>query len=71
MAETTTFSVPPGYDSRFDHFVNFMDAIREGKKVFEDATYGFRAAAPSLLSNVSYMQKAICKWDPETMKMHS
>jgi hypothetical protein len=39
--------------------------------VIEDAVFGFRAAGPALLSNVSYFEQRVCEWDPETMTMKS
>jgi hypothetical protein len=52
-----------------DHFTNFFDAIRNQKPVVEDATFGFRAAAPALACNESYLQKKIIHWDPIAMKL--
>jgi predicted dehydrogenase len=69
--KTETFSVPRGYDERYDHFVNFFRSVREGKPVYEDATFGFRAAAPALLCNDSYRQGKTIGWDPEAMKVVS
>ena len=43
--------------------------LRSRKPVVEDATFGFRAAGPALLSNVSYFEERVCRWDPEAMKM--
>jgi predicted dehydrogenase len=63
------FKTPEGYDEHLDHFTNFFDAIRKGKPVVEDATFGFRAAAPALACNESYFQKKIIKWDPIMMKL--
>ena len=40
------YAVPKGYDERLDHFVYFFDSVRQGKPVYEDATFGYRAAAP-------------------------
>ncbi len=71
LATTSEYNAPEGYDDRFDHFVNFFDSIRNGTPVFEDATFGFRAAAPALLSNVSYNENRIIQWDPEAMKEKS
>ena len=69
MDETMEYETPSGYDARFDHFVNFFAGARDGKPIYEDATVGFRAAAPSLLSNLSHLDKKIYKWDPEAMKI--
>ncbi|HNP21834.1 MAG TPA: Gfo/Idh/MocA family oxidoreductase [Panacibacter sp.] len=63
------FKAPVGYSDHLDHFTNFFDAIRTGKPVVEDATFGFRAAAPALSCNESYFQKKIIHWDPVTMKL--
>jgi predicted dehydrogenase len=60
---------PPGYSDWLDHHRNFLNAIRSRKPVIEDAVFGFRAAGPALLSNVSYFEERVCKWDPETMRM--
>ena len=65
------FVVPRGYDERYDHFVRFFQSVREGKPVYEDAAFGFRAAAPALLGNDSYRQGKILSWDPEAMKVVS
>jgi hypothetical protein len=67
--EDINFKVPTGYDDHLDHFTNFFDAIRTGKKVVEDAEFGFRAAVPALACNESYLTKKIIKWDPVNMKL--
>ncbi len=63
------FKAPEGYSDHLDHFTNFFDAIRTGKPVVEDATFGFRAAAPALACNSSYLSKKIVNWDPVGMKL--
>src|SRR5436190_1861387 len=63
------FKAPQGYSDHLDHFTNFFDSVRTGKPVVEDATFGFRAAAPALSCNESYFQKKIIKWDPVNMKL--
>ena len=60
---------PPGYDDHLDHHQNFLNAVRTRKPVVEDATFGFRAAGPALLSNISHFEKRVCHWDPETMTL--
>jgi predicted dehydrogenase len=69
VKEDIVFKVPPGYDDHLDHFTNFFDAVRTGKKVVEDAEFGFRAAAPALSCNESYLTKKIVHWDPVNMKL--
>jgi predicted dehydrogenase len=61
------YSVPSGYDERLDHFVNFFTCVRERKPVYENATFGFRAAAPALLCNESLREGKILSWDPVAM----
>jgi predicted dehydrogenase len=68
---TEKYVVPKGYDERVDHFVNFFRSVREGKPVYEDATFGYRAAAPALLCNDSYRQKREIDWDPVALKVVS
>jgi hypothetical protein len=48
--------------------VNFFEAMRTGKAVVEDATFGLRAAGPALLTNESYFKKQVINWDAEKMK---
>jgi hypothetical protein len=67
--EDIVYKAPEGYSDHLDHFTNFFDAIRSGKPVVEDATFGFRAAAPALSCNDSYLTKKIVKWDPVAMKL--
>ncbi len=64
-----TFKQPTGYDSRLDHFINFFESIRTDKKVYEDATFGLRAAAPALACNLSAELGKPVLWDAEKMKM--
>ena len=63
------FKAPANYDDHLDHFTNFFDAVRGGKKVVEDAEFGFRAAAPALACNDSYFNKKLIRWDPVNMKL--
>jgi predicted dehydrogenase len=63
------YATPPRYDERLDHFKNFFKAMRTREQVLEDATFGFRAAAPALMVNLSYFDNRICEWDPESMKL--
>ena len=63
------YEAPKDYSDHRDHHLNFALAIRSRKPVVEDATFGFRAAGPALLSNISYFEKRIVRWDPSTMKM--
>ncbi len=67
-ASGEVFSPPPGYDAHRDHHRAFWTAVRTRKPVVEDALYGFRAAAPSLLANTSYYEQRVCKWDPENCR---
>jgi len=66
--EAESFAAPKGYDARLDHFTKFFASIREGKPVEEDATFGYRAAAPALLCNDSYRQGRMIAWDPVAMR---
>ncbi|WP_373074336.1 Gfo/Idh/MocA family protein [Zeaxanthinibacter enoshimensis] len=55
--------------AHYDHFANWLTAIRGGQSVAEDAVFGYRAAAPALLCNDSYYQDKAMKWDPVKMKL--
>jgi predicted dehydrogenase len=61
------FAPEKGYDDRLDHMIVFINAIREGGTVVEDASFGFRAAAPSIACNLSTEQKKVIHWNPEKM----
>ncbi|MCA1559477.1 MAG: Gfo/Idh/MocA family oxidoreductase [Acidobacteria bacterium] len=65
------YAPPGGYSDTYDHFVNFLDAVRTRKPVVEDAVFGFRAAGPALLTNDSYFEGRPIAWDPEKMKRTS
>ena len=68
--EEYTFSAEKDYlGGPYDHFANFFNAIRTKGKVAEDATFGYRAAAPALLCNDSYNQDSAIRWNPETMQL--
>src|SRR5579863_4416673 len=58
---------PRGYSDHQQHHRNFIEAVRTRKPVVEDPVFGFRAAGPALLSNKSYFEQRMCKWDPQTM----
>ena len=66
------YSAEAGYrGAHFDHHYNWINAIRNNGKVAEDALFGFRAAAPALLCNESYVRDKIIHWDPEHLKIIS
>jgi predicted dehydrogenase len=63
------FRVPEDYDSRLDHMLNFFAGVREGKAIYEDATFGLRAAGPALACNISVESEKAINWDPIKMKI--
>jgi hypothetical protein len=66
--EEIVYEAENGYlGGPYDHMNNFFTAIRNNGKVIEDATFGYRAAAPALLCNDSYYKNAPMFWDPEKM----
>jgi predicted dehydrogenase len=62
------YSPPEGYDDRDDHWANLIAAIRDGKPIVEDATYGLRAAGPSLAANASHFGNRVVTWDPQKLQ---
>ncbi len=62
------YAAPSGYSDQYDHFVTFVNAVRSRTPVIEDATFGFRAAAPALLTNDSYFERRAIDWDPQAMR---
>ena len=63
------YATPSKYSDHIDHHLSFATAIRSRKPVVEDAVFGFRAAGPAILSNVSYFEKRVVAWDPTSMRM--
>ena len=55
--------------AHYDHLSNFINGVRDGRQVAEDAVFGYRAAAPALLCNDSYFEDRIIHWDPGKMKV--
>jgi predicted dehydrogenase len=69
MAAEERFTAPKGYSDHFDHHRNFIASVRGRKPPVEDATFGFRAAGPALLSNISYFEKKVCLWDATSSRL--
>lgn len=65
------FLPPRGYSDHRDHHRNFIESVRSRKPVVEDGTFGFRAAGPAVLSNLSYFERRAIQWDPVTMTVKS
>ncbi len=63
------FELPEEYDEHLVHFTNFFDAMRGKATLNEDATFGFRAAAPAVACNQSYFDKKIVYWDAVAMQL--
>jgi predicted dehydrogenase len=63
------YVTPQGYNDLVDHLANFLDAVRTRKPVVEDAEFGFRAAGPALVTNLSYFEGRPHEWDPERVKL--
>ncbi len=68
MNRTEEYQAPSGYNSRLDHIVSFYDSIRNGSPLKQGPEFGFRAAAPSLLTNTSLREQRVVHWDPENMR---
>jgi predicted dehydrogenase len=62
------YAAPSGYSDSLEHFRTFFDAVRARRAVVEDAAFGYRAAAPALLTNDSYFEGKPVGWDPARMK---
>lgn len=63
------YRAPDGYNDRYDHFMYFFDAIRNGTPLMQDSTFGLRACGPALLANISHREGRIVKWDSEKMEI--
>ncbi len=58
----------PGDNAHLEHHRSFYNSVRTRTTSIEDAVYGYRAAGPALLCNVSYSEGRPCGWDPEAMR---
>ena len=54
----SSISLYRGSDDDLEHFTNLFEGIRNNKPVIEDPIVGFRAAAPCLAANDSYLEKS-------------
>ncbi|MEM1096572.1 MAG: Gfo/Idh/MocA family oxidoreductase [Bacteroidota bacterium] len=57
------------YDLGYLHIEKFFLAMRGETTIQEDATYGLRAAAPSLMANMSYRSGQPVRWDPLGLRL--
>ena len=67
--KTMEFTAPDDFNERIAHYTHFTDVIRNGGKIYEDAAYGFRACAPTLLANESSRNGKVYRWDALNMKV--
>lgn len=65
---TMEFTAPDS-NNRIAHYAHFADVIRNGGTIYEDAAYGFRACAPTLLANESSRNGRAYRWDAVNMKV--
>ncbi len=66
----TIYKAEEGYKgAHYDHYANFFHAIRTGGTVAEDPVFGFRAAAPALLCNYSYLGYKVISGEQIKMKV--
>ena len=63
------YNAPPKYDDRLDHMITFFNGVRTGSAILEDATFGLRAAGPSIACNISAAQNKAVGWDAMKMKV--
>lgn len=61
--------IPPrDYNDHVDHHANFVASVRTRQPAVEDATFGYRAAAPAVACNISYFEQRVVRWNPEKMQ---
>ncbi len=67
LKEEMVYDGPKGDNPNKTHFEIFFDAMRKNTPIIQDASFGLRAAGPSLCANLSYFNKKVINWDPEKM----
>lgn len=65
--EEIIYKQPRDFSADKAHFMNFFNAVLGKEKAIEDASFGLRAAAPSLAANMSYFERRPIFWDPGRM----
>ncbi|WP_031500556.1 Gfo/Idh/MocA family protein [Bryobacter aggregatus] len=68
IAPDSDFKFTAQADAHRLHHQAFAESIRGLRPPVEDATFGFRAAAPALLCNESAEKGQAFRWDPVTMR---
>ena len=58
--KTEEYLPPEKYSDHKAHHANFIQAVRTRKPFVEDPVFGLRAAAPALLSNISWSTGKAC-----------
>ena len=69
MGKTIEYNPPKDYDDRVDHMISFFNGIRSNSPILEDATFGLRAAGPSIACNISAEKNKALNWDAVKMKL--
>ena len=69
LAKEKVFSTAEGYDDRLDHMIVFFIGVKTGSMIHEDASFGLRAAAPSIACNLSAQIQKPILWNPDEMKI--
>lgn len=69
MGKTIEYNPPKDYDDRLDHMISFFNGIRSNSPILEDATFGLRAAGPSIACNISAEKNKALNWDAVKMKL--
>lgn len=70
-AESVYLAEDGYWGAHYDHHLNWLTGVREGRPIVEDAVFGLRAAAPALACNNSYFEDRIVRWDPEKMQLRA
>ena len=65
----TVYKHPKSFNQDKAHYMNFFNAIMGKEKVVEDASFGLRAAAPSLAANMSFFEQKPIHWDPVALEI--
>jgi predicted dehydrogenase len=67
--EVETYTVPHEYDDIADHQANFFHAVRTRKPTVENEEFGNNAAIGCHLSNYSYFNQTVARWDTASRKI--
>lgn len=71
LLPTTSYQVPPHYNSTSEHLWNFFQSVKTRRASIEGPEFGNNCAIACHMANYSYYKQAPAVWDAEAKKIKS